>query len=57
MGRELWAARKERVLPHSPRHTRDLILSASDGNLEHVVLDLFSHLTLGNSMWSLSAHE
>ena len=25
-------------------------------NLEHVVLDLFSHLTVGNSRWSLSAH-
>ena len=33
------------VLPHP--HTRGLILSASDGIWKHVVLDLFSHFTVG----------
>ena len=42
----LWAAREERVLPHSPPpHER--------WNLEHVVLDLFSHMKTGKIKWFL----
>ena len=38
----LWAARKERVLPHSPPHTRGLILSASDG-IWNMLFSTYSH--------------
>ena len=55
MGRELWAGRSARVVSWSPPHAR-VDSDCKRWNLEHVVLDLFSHLTLGNSRWSLSAH-
>ena len=39
--------RSARVAPQSERKR---------WNLEHVVLDLFSHFTMGKIQWSLSAH-
>ena len=56
MGRELWASRKERVLPHSPLPHARFDSVCKRWNLEHVVLDLFSHFTMGNIRWSPSAH-
>ena len=56
MGRGLWAAREERVLPHSPPPHARFDSECKRWNLEHVILDLFSHFTMGNIRWSLSAH-
>ena len=57
MERELWAARKDACCPFSPLTTNARFDSeCKRWNLEHVVLDLFSHFTMGNIRWSLSAH-
>ena len=50
------AARKERVLPHSPPPHARFDSECKRWNLEQVVLDLFSHFTFEKIRWSLSAH-
>ena len=42
-GEGLWAARKERVLRHSPPPHARFDSECKRWNLEHVVLDFFSH--------------
>ena len=45
------------VLSDNLSHTRVLVdFDCKRWNLEHVVLDLFSHFTMGKIQWSLSAH-
>ena len=51
MGRELWAAREELAAPQS-RHTKVLVdFECKRWNLEHAVLDLLSHFTMGKIQW------
>ena len=54
-GEGLWPTREERDATQSPPHAR-FVSECKQWNLEHVVLDLFSHITLGNIRRSLSAH-
>ena len=47
----LWAAHKERVLPHSPLPHARFDSECKRWNLEHVVLDLLSHIKTGKIQW------
>ena len=53
-GEGLCAARKERVLPHSPPQHARFDSDCKRWDLVHVVLDLFSRVTFGKIRWSLS---